>query len=176
MNNKTALLSMRMVCLIVLCLYLSPNIICSRTLVVPPYSGKKANEIKKIKLKKKIFTVEIADTRSKRLKGLMHKKKLPENKGMYFVFPQELIVPIWMKNTYIALDVIWINKDMRVVEYKENMMPLDKTVVYPNAKAMYVLEINAGLIQALNIRVGDRVKDVKATKTFKNNKDFKVEL
>lgn len=105
-----------------------------------------------------IFEVEIADTKEKRKKGLMFRKELSENNGMLFVFPYEQKASVWMKNTLISLDVIFISKDKLITEFINNATPLSQEVYTSKKKIKYILEINSGLIEALRINLGDQVK------------------
>ena len=103
------------------------------------------------------FNVEVAKTTQERRTGLMYRKKLQSNKGMLFIFPRENIIQLWMKNTYIPLDVIFISKNKVIVDIKKNMEKLSETIVKSNVKAKYALEFNAGLVNTLDIKIGDRV-------------------
>lgn len=92
----------------------------------------------------KIF-VEIADTNSERQTGLMHRKKLCDDCGMLFVFEEEDIHSFWMKDTYISLDMIFINSDLEVVELL-HAVPCEEEICesyIPKGKALYVLEVNS---------------------------------
>ncbi len=102
------------------------------------------------------FKVQIADTDEKRRKGLMFVEKLPEDEGMLFTYNQEWIYSFWMKNTLIPLDIIWFNKDKKIVDI-QTMQPCetDECPSYtPKWKAQYVLEVNAGLMQKYRIQTG----------------------
>ena len=103
------------------------------------------------------FNVEVAKTIEERRTGLMYRKKLLNNEGMLFIFPGEKIIQLWMKNTYIPLDVIFISKNKVIVDIKKNMEKLSETIVKSKVKSRYVLEFNAGLINKLNIEIGDKV-------------------
>ena len=103
------------------------------------------------------FDVEIAKTIEERRTGLMYRKKLLNNEGMLFIFPREKIIQLWMKNTYIPLDVIFISKNKVIVDIKKNMEKLSETIVKSKVKSRYALEFNAGLINKLDIRIGDKV-------------------
>ncbi|MFC1753782.1 DUF192 domain-containing protein [Thermoproteota archaeon] len=104
------------------------------------------------------IAVEIADTEKTRTKGLMYRKKLADNNGMLFIYPQQDIYPFWMKNTYIPLDIIWINSDFKVVFIKYNAQPLSETPIIPGEFSKYILEINAGKAKALGIVIGNILK------------------
>ena len=103
------------------------------------------------------FNVEVAKTIEERRIGLMYRKKLLNNEGMLFIFPYEKIIQLWMKNTYIPLDVIFISEDKVIVDIKKNMEKLSETIVKSKVKSKYALEFNAGLINKLDIKIGDKV-------------------
>jgi hypothetical protein len=103
------------------------------------------------------FNVEIAKTIEERRTGLMYRKKLLNNEGMLFIFPREKIIQLWMKNTYIPLDVIFISENKVIVDIKKNMEKLSETIVKSKIKSRYALEFNAGLINKLDIKIGDKV-------------------
>jgi len=115
---------------------------------------KKTSPESNICLKGNCFNVTIADTSEKRERGLMFVDKMLENEGMLFIFEQKGIYPFWMKNTLIPLDIIWLDENQNVVFVKENAQPCKAESCesfVPNATAKYVLEINAGLTNKLNI-------------------------
>lgn len=103
------------------------------------------------------FNVEVAKTIEERRTGLMYRKKLLNNEGMLFIFPSEKIIQLWMKNTYIPLDVIFISENKVIVDIKKNMEKLSETIVKSKVKSRYALEFNAGLINKLDIEIGDKV-------------------
>ena len=103
------------------------------------------------------FDVEIAKTIEERRTGLMYRKELLNNEGMLFIFPSEKIIQLWTKNTYIPLDVIFISENKVIVDIKKNMEKLSETIVKSKVKSRYALEFNAGLINKLDIEIGDKV-------------------
>ena len=103
------------------------------------------------------FNVEVAKTIEERRIGLMYRKKLLNNEGMLFIFPREKIIQLWMKNTYIPLDVIFISENKVIVDIKKSMEKLSETIVKSKVKSRYALEFNAGLINKLDIEIGDKV-------------------
>ena len=103
------------------------------------------------------FNVEVAKTIEERRIGLMYRKKLLNNEGMLFIFPGEKIIQLWMKNTYIPLDVIFISENKVIVDIKKNMEKLSETIVKSKVRSRYALEFNAGLINKLDIEIGDKV-------------------
>jgi len=105
------------------------------------------------------FFVEIADTPEKQTKGLMYRESLDENRGMLFIFDKQGNYSFWMKNTLIPLDIIWLNENKEVVFMENNARPCKETCpsINPNQKAKYVLEINSGLANKINLKIGDKV-------------------
>ena len=118
----------------------------------------KEQTIKQVCFKDSCFKVEIADNQSSREKGLMFVHFLPENEGMLFIFEKEDIYSFWMKNTFIPLDMIWLDNSGNVVYLQNNALPCKEEVCKtytPTAKAKYVLEINAGKSLEIGIMQGD---------------------
>ncbi len=110
------------------------------------------------KLENKIkYSVEIAKTKDAREKGLMFRKILPSNKGMLFIFPKSQIINIWMKNTLIPLDIVYISEDKNIIHIIKHALPKKETIYAPKSYAKYVLEINAGEVNKNNIKIGDKV-------------------
>ena len=105
------------------------------------------------------FFVEIADTPEKKSQGLMYREKLAENRGMLFIFDKEGNYSFWMKNTLIPLDIIWLNENKEVVFIKNNAQPCQNEcpAIKPDAEAKYVLEINSGLANKINLNLGDKL-------------------
>ncbi len=104
-----------------------------------------------------VFTVEVADTEPAREKGLMFRKNLPAGQGMLFDFQREQEVSFWMKNTYIPLDMIFIQGDGRILRIAENTEPLSTTLIPSEGPVLAVLEVAGGTAHRLGIAPGDRV-------------------
>ena len=107
------------------------------------------------------FEVEIADNFANRAIGLMYRRNLDQNKGMLFIFSKEGIYSFWMKNTLIPLDIVWMDKDGRIVLVSENVQPCSKgscIPITPNQKAKYVLEINSGEAKRIQMKIGDKME------------------
>ena len=105
------------------------------------------------------YFVEIADTHQKAEIGLMYRKSMPKDQGMLFVFPYPSIIKMWMKNTYIPLDMVFFNAQNQIICLHENAIPLDeKNIISCPYPAMKVLELNAGEIKVHNIQLGDKLK------------------
>ncbi len=100
-------------------------------------------------------------TDEERARGLMFRPELAEGRGMFFVFDQEDIYPFWMKNMSFAIDMLWLDKEQRVVFIRPNVPPCraEECPVYtPAVKALCVLEIPAGAAARSGIRVGDSAR------------------
>lgn len=124
--------------------------------------------IAEVRVKDEFFRVEVAATDIARAKGLSGRKKLAVDEGMLFVFDGEAERPMWMKNTLIPLDVIWLDAEGRVLFIVENAKPwptgnppngnAEVTVMEPPVKAKYVLEITGGRIAEMKLQIGDTVE------------------
>ena len=104
------------------------------------------------------FKVEIADTQQKQALGLMFRDSMPADEGMIFLFPNEAPRSFWMKNTRIPLDIMYFDKDLKMVSISANTPPcrVSRCPSYPSSKpAMYVLELNAGIASELGVGPGD---------------------
>ena len=103
------------------------------------------------------FQIELATTPEDRRRGLMFREQLPENEGMLFIFPQTQKHSFWMKNTFIPLDMIFIDKEKRIVGIVENAEPMTtETRTVPTA-SKYVLELNAGTCRKYQIHTNQKV-------------------
>ena len=104
-----------------------------------------------------VFSVEMATTEQEKETGLMYRKELPDGKGMLFDFSPEQQVSMWMKNTYISLDMIFIRADGRILRIAENTEPLSTKIISSGGPVKGVLEVIAGTAQKYGIAPGDRV-------------------
>jgi len=104
-----------------------------------------------------VFSVEMATTEEEKQTGLMYRKELPDGKGMLFDFSPEQQISMWMKNTYISLDMIFIRADGRILRIAENTEPLSTRIISSGGLAKGVLEVIAGTAQKYGIQPGDRV-------------------
>ena len=104
-----------------------------------------------------IFSVEMATTDKEKETGLMYRKELADGKGMLFDFSPEQQISMWMKNTYISLDMIFIRADGRVLRVAENTEPESTRIISSGGLARGVLEVPAGTAQKYGIAPGDRV-------------------
>ncbi len=103
------------------------------------------------------FSVEMATTEEEKTTGLMYRKEVPDGKGMLFDFSPEQEVSMWMKNTYVSLDMIFIRADGRILRIAENTEPLSTKIIPSNGPVKGVLEVVAGTAQKYGIEPGDRV-------------------
>ena len=108
----------------------------------------------------KTFSVEIADTQEEHALGLMYRDSMPADHGMIFLFPNEAPRRFWMKNTRIPLDIMYFDKDLKLVSISADTPPcrVSNCPSYSSkAPAQYVLELNAGLAASLGVKVGDQL-------------------
>ncbi len=109
----------------------------------------------------KEISAEKATTTEERVKGLMYREKLAENEGMLFIFENEDFHSIWMKNMLFSIDIIWLDKNKRIVYFTENAPPCNENECpsyVPLRKAKYVIEVKSGLINKEKIKLGDELK------------------
>jgi len=107
------------------------------------------------------FSVELALTPEEKGRGLMHRENLPKDRGMLFIYEKEGEYSFWMKNVLIPLDIIWIDKDKKVVYIAENCRPCPDVPcpsIRPDSPAKYVLEINGGLASEIGLSVGSQLE------------------
>ncbi|RMD66362.1 DUF192 domain-containing protein [Candidatus Pacearchaeota archaeon] len=106
------------------------------------------------------LNVALARTPEQRRKGLMFVESLPRNAGMLFVFERSAKHGFWMKNTLLALDIIWINSSLDVVDFKtaEPCKSEQCKIYYPNSEAKYVVEASAGFAAKANLKLGDKAR------------------
>jgi uncharacterized membrane protein (UPF0127 family) len=103
------------------------------------------------------WKMEVAKTDEERQRGLMYRAFMPEEEGMIFVFDKPLEVTMWMKNTEIPLDMVFIGGDRRVFGFHENAQPDSENVIRTGGKTQYLLELNAGQIKSANIKKTDEI-------------------
>ncbi len=103
------------------------------------------------------FKVERAITMAEQEKGLMFREVMAQDHGMIFIYPKPAQLYFWMKNTYIPLDMIFINDKNEIIHIFKNAKPHDLTHISSGGISRAALEINAGLSDKFNISVGDRI-------------------
>lgn len=110
-----------------------------------------------IKLAGNEYRIAYADTHSERQLGLMYRRKMCDDCGMLFKFDNARIANIWMKNTYIPLDLAYITEQGEIVDIFQ-LTPHDLTSVPSSSSVLYALEMNQGWFAKKGIRVGDKVE------------------
>ncbi len=103
------------------------------------------------------YRIEVADTPGLKSLGLMYRSSLPERQGMLLLHDKPARMSIWMKNTFIPLDIIYISADGYIVKLVENARPESTARMPSDGKVKAVLELNAGQVRQRDIAVGDRV-------------------
>lgn len=103
------------------------------------------------------FNIEVATTQQEQALGLMFRRSLPENAGMLFLYDPPQPAAMWMKNTLIPLDMVFIAPDGRVLRIESNAEPLSTTVIPSEGDISAVLELNGGEADKIGLRRGDRV-------------------
>jgi uncharacterized membrane protein (UPF0127 family) len=106
------------------------------------------------------LTAEVAATDGARMTGLMHRRMMPENRGMLFVFPYAAPQSFWMMNTYIPLSIAFVDEHGAIINVTD-MQPLT-TDSHPSAKpAKYALEMNQGWFAKRGIKAGAKIEGLK---------------
>jgi uncharacterized membrane protein (UPF0127 family) len=105
--------------------------------------------------------IEIADDNAQTTRGLMYRRSMGEKQGMLFIFPREEIRSFWMKNTYIPLDLIFLDSERRIVHIHESAQPKSEQSIPSVEPAKYVLEVNEGFSARYFLEVGDSMSFVR---------------
>jgi uncharacterized membrane protein (UPF0127 family) len=103
------------------------------------------------------FFVAIANSKPKQAYGLMNLENLPQKQGMIFEFEEAKIISMWMKNTLISLDMVFIDENNLISHVKTNAKPYSLEIISSQKPAKKVLEINAGLAEKFGIKVGQKI-------------------
>jgi hypothetical protein len=101
--------------------------------------------------------VEAAVTQEEKQRGLMHRKKLADDRGMLFVYEEDRVMSFWMKNTIIPLSIAFITKDGEIIDIKD-LTPRSERSVQSSRSVRYALEVNQGFFSRHGIREGDQVQ------------------
>lgn len=109
--------------------------------------------------KQTCFQVEVASTPDERRRGLQRRREMAPDAGMLFIFPQSRPYRFWMKDTLIPLDMIWLDENGRVVDIRTAVpCQADPCPTYaPQGAAKYVLELNAGVAEAVGMKIGGKL-------------------
>jgi uncharacterized protein len=102
--------------------------------------------------------VEIADNPYEWERGLMYRHSIPEAAGMLFIFPKPQLLSFWMRNTYIPLDIIFVDGTMKIVTIHQNTQPLSEKRLFSNVTVKYTVEVNAGFCGRYGIKKGDYIR------------------
>src|SRR6185369_10544441 len=103
------------------------------------------------------FTVEIASNGAQQERGLMYRRHLAQDHGMVFLFDRPQHIDMWMKNTYIPLDMVFIDKENKVIRIAKNTQPESTRTITGGNNVKAVLEIKAGAADYFRIAAGDKV-------------------
>ena len=103
------------------------------------------------------FSVELADSHKSRTIGLMHRTELLESRGMLFDFKKNRIVTMWMRNTFIPLDMIFISNNGKVKKIHKDAQPHSEDFISSDHLVRAVLEVSSGTIDRVGLRVGDQI-------------------
>jgi uncharacterized protein len=106
----------------------------------------------------KNIDIEIADNDAKRTQGLMWRRSMTDYTGMLFIFDDEEPRSFWMRNTYIPLDIIFVNKSGEIVTIRDDAKPLSEISIQSEKPAQFVVEVNAGFCIHYKVTTGDRIK------------------
>lgn len=104
------------------------------------------------------FSVEVMRNDEERARGLMYRRSMPPDRGMLFDFKREEHVMMWMKNTYIPLDMVFIARTGAVVSVAQNTEPLSERTIPSGGPAYAVLELNGGTAARIGLKAGDRIE------------------
>jgi uncharacterized membrane protein (UPF0127 family) len=104
------------------------------------------------------FETEIADDDAERSRGLMFRRSMQEHEAMLFIWPAPYEVGMWMRNTYIPLDMLFIAADGKIVHIARETVPHSLDVITAGQKVLAVLEISGGAAARFGISPGDQVR------------------
>ena len=105
-----------------------------------------------------VFRVEMAVTPEQQRQGLMYRRNLAPDAGMLFLYENGSRVTMWMANTYIPLDMVFVGPSGRITHIVERTVPESTELIGSNGPVRAVLELNGGTTSRLGIRVGDRIE------------------
>ncbi|MDB5644272.1 MAG: hypothetical protein JWN07_3589 [Hyphomicrobiales bacterium] len=153
--------ALRLVALLALCagsaMTLPPSPVLAQAAPVAAESTLEPLEITTASGSHKFF-VEVMRDDNQRARGLMYRRSMPQDRGMLFDFKREEPVSMWMKNTYLSLDMLFIDRTGRVVNVAENTEPLSERIIPSGAPVFAVLELNAGTARRIGLKVGDKLR------------------
>lgn len=103
------------------------------------------------------ITVEVADSDQERSTGLMFRRSLGDNEGMIFLYPHEQEITMWMRNTYIPLDMIFVRKTGVIHRIEKDTEPFSERIIPSNGEVLAVIEMKGGSAARLGLKSGDKV-------------------
>lgn len=106
----------------------------------------------------KTLDIEIADNATETQYGMMYRKSMDPNTGMLFIMPAEQQQSFWMKNTYVSLDIIYINSNFEIVSVQKNAEPHSLKSLPSEGAALYVLEVVGGFADEHGLKKGDKIQ------------------
>jgi uncharacterized protein len=104
------------------------------------------------------ITVEVADTDSERSTGLMFRRSIGDDEGMIFIYPRDEPISMWMKNTYISLDMFFVRGDGTIHRIATDTEPFSEQTISSGENVRAVIEMKAGSAKRLGIKSGDKVE------------------
>ncbi len=114
-------------------------------------SSETGAEIRKIDIEK-------ADNDMERGFGMMYRKSVPETQGMLFLFDESTPQSFWMKNTYVSLDILFVDEAFTITTIHHRTTPLSEASVHSKGNARYVVEVVGGYCEKYGIKEGDKIK------------------
>lgn len=113
----------------------------------------------KAELNSNAFDLEVARSPNARSRGLMFREIMQEQSGMIFIFDEPKILSFYMKNTYIPLDIIFVDEDLKIINIHKNTTPLNSEILYKSTKpAIIVVELNANITEKYSISEGSQIQ------------------
>jgi uncharacterized membrane protein (UPF0127 family) len=106
---------------------------------------------------RKPISVEVADSDEERGMGLMFRRSLADDAGMIFIYPQDGPISMWMKNTYIPLDMFFVRSDGTIHHIEQHTQPFSEETISSRGTVRAVIEMKAGSATRLGIKIGDKV-------------------
>ena len=103
------------------------------------------------------FAIELATTKEQQEQGLMHRTKLEEDHGMLFLSEADTYVEMWMKDTLISLDMVFLDSHGKIVYIAANTTPNSTDTISAKRDTRAILELAGGVTQKLGIKIGDQV-------------------
>ncbi|MEM9280087.1 MAG: DUF192 domain-containing protein, partial [Pseudomonadota bacterium] len=101
------------------------------------------------------FTIEVADEDAERQRGLMFRQAMLPTHGMLFEFQKTQVIYMWMENTVLPLDMIFIRSDGSVARVEENTTPFSRRIIASGEPVSHVLELNAGMVRQIALKPDD---------------------